>query len=236
MQPRRIRPKAAGGLVAMAALLLMGTAARAEVIYESATTTFTGETPTGGSAGGVQTDQEFWSGVRFFLDRAVIAEAIGGHFTTPVARGNDQIFGVIAAIESGLDVPDLDTDVVAQTLLTLPTPGTSADIKGGVSALLQPGWYALVFGSGRYGATSELAGAIKSNADGPVNQGIDLTFAIRVSDNVLIPQTAGARYFLEGREVPVSVIPEPGSMVLMGLGLVGAGLASAARRRRLARA
>jgi hypothetical protein len=104
-----------------------------------------------------------------------------------------------------------------------------------VSALLQPGWYALVFGSGRYGATSDFASAIKTNGSGPVNDGIDVTFALRTSDNALFLQAPGARFFLEGRYGGASVIPEPGAALLTGLGLLGVGLARAARRRALDR-
>jgi hypothetical protein len=233
MVNRSIRRTSTRCLIAAVALLTWGSAGRAELIYESATTVATGDTMN--SIGGTQTDLEFSSGVRFLLDEAVRAEAIGGHFATSVAVGNGQIFGVIAALDDGLDVPDLDTDVVAQTLLTLPTPGFSDNISGSVSVLLQPGWYALVFGSGRYGATSDFASAIKTNGNGPVNDGIDTTFTLRTSDNALFLQTPGARFFLEGRYEGASVIPEPGAALLTGLGLLGVGLAAAARRRVLNR-
>jgi hypothetical protein len=233
MANRLIRRTSTRCLVAAVSLLAWGSLGRAELIYESATTVSTGDTMN--SIGGTQTDLEFYSGVRFLLDEAVMAEAIGGHFATPLAVGNGQIFGVIAALDDGLDVPDLDTDVIAQTLLTLPTPGFSDNVSGSVSALLQPGWYALVFGSGRYGATSDFASAIKTNGSGPVNDGIDVTFALRTSDNALFLQAPGARFFLEGRYGGASVIPEPGAALLTGLGLLGVGLARAARRRALDR-
>ncbi len=227
---QQLRRMSSQGVIASLILLISGSTGRAEVIYESATTLVTGDVM--GSIGGVQTDLTFSSGVRFFLDQAVIAEAIGGHFATFSEVGNNQLFGVIAGLDSADDVPDLDTDVIAQTLLTLPTPGFSDNISGSVSVLLQPGWYALVFGSGRFGATSDFAGAIKTNGEGPVNVGIDVTFALRNSDDTLFLQSPGARYFLEGQ---AAVIPEPGAALLTGLGLSGVGLAAAARRR-LARA
>lgn len=234
MDFRRFRPGSTRCLIAAAALMVVASTGRAELIYESATTLVTGDSMN--SIGGTQADMAFYSGVRFFLDQAVQAEAIGGHFATSVASGNGQLFGVIAGLDGAGGVPDLDTGVIAQTLLTLPTPGFSDNISGSVSALLQPGWYALVFGSGRYGATSDFALAIKTNGSGPVNAGIDTTFALRTSDNALFLQAAGARFFLEGRYVGAAVVPEPGAALLMGLGLSGVALVSALRRRSLGRA
>ncbi len=80
---------------------------------------------------------------------AVIAQAIGG------APG--QVFGAIVALDGPDDFPesfDLSTsDVLGWRLLPIPT--ASNEVSAGLGVALEPGWYALVLGSGLFGAAGE---------------------------------------------------------------------------------
>jgi hypothetical protein len=61
------------------------------------------------------------------------------------------------------DSGDLSTsDVLGATILNFPDP--SAEVFGNLELHLDPGWYALVFGSGLFGAAG-LGGALLNNPD-----------------------------------------------------------------------
>lgn len=199
--------------------------ARAGVIFESATLIQTIAPGTFLSqAGGVQTDREFFAGVNFELTETTRITGIGGHFYLGVSSGNNTIFGVIvpvASLRAAPASPTLDSGVLATTLITLPTTGT-ADIAGAVDVTLGPGFYGVIFGAGKFGATGDAA-SIKTANNMPLNRGLVDTYVLRQPGGEQIFQVAGARYFVEG-----TVVPEP-SAALLGL-LGGAGLILARRR------
>ncbi len=70
-----------------------------------------------------------------------------------------QVYAGVVALAGQFDIPDstdLSTpDVVGVTLLTPISP--SANVSANLVLTLPPGWYALVFGSGLFGATGALA-------------------------------------------------------------------------------
>jgi hypothetical protein len=88
---------------------------------------------------------------------------VGGHFAAPSAG---TFFGAIVALDDAYDFPDsgdLSTpDVLGDAMLNFPT--TSAEVYGDPSLSLDSGWYALVFGSGLYGANGG-GGAPANNPD-----------------------------------------------------------------------
>ena len=87
---------------------------------------------------------------------------IGGHFVGGFSETD--FFGAIVGLTDSLDFPDsldLSTpDVISASTLTF--PDTSDEVFGGLSVNLQPGWYALVFGSGLFG-TDGRGSAPKNN-------------------------------------------------------------------------
>jgi len=100
---------------------------------------------------GANVSSAVFDGVRFELTAPAVIFEIGGHFVAPTSS---TFFGAIVKLDDDVDFPnsgDLSTpDVLGVTLLTFPAP--SAEVFGNLALSLDPGWYALVFGSGLYGA------------------------------------------------------------------------------------
>jgi hypothetical protein len=179
--------------------------ASAALLYQSAATLHTGPS---NSIGGVGVDPTFFSGVNFQVTTPVHVDDIGGHFGNFAVAGNNQVFGAIMPVSSISSVPtpsDLSSNVLATTLITLPAAGTSNNASGPMSLNLSPGFYAVIFGSGKFGATSNFAVAATSRDDGAANTGGVTTYALRQSDGAFFTQAPGARYFVDG------TVPEPGS-------------------------
>jgi hypothetical protein len=207
----------------------LGAAARGDLIYESAASLRTGVYNS--QAGGVETDASFDSGVNFFVSAPVIVQSIGGKFTPSPVAGNNEIFGAIVRVNGQFDTPDLATNLLGTTLITLPGNQDVEDVSGALSVTLTPGWYAVLFGTGRFGATGSAFAVIDFDGQ-PANTTGDVTYGVRKSDGALIPEAAGSRYFVLG----TAAVPEPSSAALALLGLAGVGVARLRARRARSRA
>jgi hypothetical protein len=100
-------------------------------------------------------------GARFELVETSVVTRIGGHFVGGFV--DSSFFGSIAKLDNENDFPNsgdfLTPDVVAIAILSFPNP--SAEAYGATSTVLEPGWYAVIFGSQLFGATGR--GAILRN-------------------------------------------------------------------------
>jgi hypothetical protein len=204
---------------AVACLLSLAPAAKADFLFQSATPLISGPFS---NASGVATGTQFFSGFTFQVTTPVHVTDIGGDFAATVEGG--QIFGTIVPVSGPLAPPnpaDLSNNV-GTTLLDLPSPLlTSANISGNLSADLSPGFYAVLFGSGKFGATSDFAIAITQQDGQQANAPIAgvLTYVIKEFDNSLIPQAPGARYFVEGTFIQPPAVPEPPTALLLAIGM-----------------
>lgn len=112
---------------------------------------------------GTNVSDSVFVGVRFQLNEHVVTSEIGGHF---VAAESGTFFGAIVALDDDDDFPDSDDlttpDVLGLTLLTFPM--SSDEVFADLALPLDPGWYALVFGSGRFQATAN-GGAVRNGSD-----------------------------------------------------------------------
>jgi hypothetical protein len=162
---------------------------------------------------GVNVHGSVFNGVRFELTQPVKTTEVGGHFviSSEISPGSPgTFFGAIVQLDDDSDFPDSDdlstSDVVAATTLVFPDP--SNEVVGNLIALLEPGWYALVFGSGLFG-TEGAGAALLNNIDlgTPYYVGFQSRFGWGERDS-----RSGERVFVNG-----VVIPEPASMVLSAL-------------------
>jgi len=117
------------------------------IIYESATMGAAGQT----NGWGLSWEQ--FIGSRFYVNQQVEVTAIGGHLTEWTA-GN--LFGAIIALTGPDDLPDgspfYSPEVVASTVFDPGYP--SSDFRTPLAVTLQPGYYALVFGTYELGASN----------------------------------------------------------------------------------
>jgi hypothetical protein len=145
-------------LIAVLGLYLLPYAApvaSAASIFESASlgqTGITAEQVRTQEVFGTHVSEEVFGGARFQVTKSWQVTRIGGHF---VGRANDSFFGAIVRLSNSADFPDssnLSTpDVLGVTNLEFSDP--SAEVFGNIAVTLQPGWHAVVFGSGLFGAT-----------------------------------------------------------------------------------
>ena len=111
--------------------------------------------PPHGLSGGSSIIPEQFLMIRFEVSGLVRTSQIGGLVGS--FGENAQVFGAIVALTDRDDVPDsvdLSTpDVLGHTLVRATEP---ASVNAGKLAVeLSEGWYAIVFGTGRFGATSD---------------------------------------------------------------------------------
>jgi hypothetical protein len=196
--------------------------ATAEILFESGTLG-----PTGTAEGAVPSTNvsaSIYPGVRFQLTQPVKTELIGGHFVDDLGG---TFFGAIVALEDANDFPNSEDratpDVLGVTQLTFPV--ASADVFGDLSVSLQPGWYALVFGTGRFG-TSGNGGATRNNTDigdpsyiafGPNLKWFNMDIFGDFFDN--------HRFVVLGE-----IVPEPSSISLLLVSAFGMAMRRIARR------
>lgn len=147
--------------VSFVGVLQIGSLAVAQpVLLESA------QLGTTGRVGGTSITINQHPGWRFEIAQPLQVQSVGGHLLSyPDNPGN--IFAAIVRLSS-IDAmpqgsPFTPEEIVATTTFRPPFP--SAEITTPLSATLRPGAYALVFGTGLFGATSE--GAIHNGPDQP---------------------------------------------------------------------
>ncbi|MEQ9668027.1 hypothetical protein [Coleofasciculus sp. G2-EDA-02] len=140
--------------IAVAALIMFGgstTAQASTLILESVPF----DSVDTGSRGGTDVDADQFLGWRFDLNSRLNVTDIGGTFFGFSSIPNRNIFGAIISL-NGIDAlplgnPFLPEEVLAVTTLT--TPIGHNDLLTPLEVRLEPGNYALVFGSGLFGAT-----------------------------------------------------------------------------------
>jgi hypothetical protein len=153
-------------LICLVCALFATPAANAATIFESGTLGSTGVTWSdlqNQTVPGTNINSGVFTGVRFELAQPVITSQVGGHF---VGGTVGTLFGAIVKLDNASDFPnsgDLSSaDVLGAATLTFPIP--SAEVFGNLNLSLNPGWYALVFGSGLFG-TSGYGGAVRNGTD-----------------------------------------------------------------------
>jgi len=199
----------------------------AAIIFESASLTQTGISAqdlfNGVPAVGVS--PQVFTGVKFQLLVQTRISRIGGHFVANTIDGGEgSVFGAIVTLDDEIDFPDSSDlsspDVLGSTLIPLPL--LSSDASGALSLLVDPGWYAVVFGSELFGAEG-FGGVLRNGAD------IGSPTYIGGQRNTIgfwreLPAMfINQRFFVEG-----FVIPEPSTAFFM---LFGVGSLLAVRQR-----
>lgn len=195
-----------------------GGRAAADVIHESAVLGPTGV------VFGVSLSTGQYVGSRFHLDSPVQVEQIGGHLV-----GTGTLFGAIVSLSGHGALPSgnpFDGTTVASTVFNAGFPST--DFRTPLSVQLPPGDYALIFGSGQFGATGN-GFMLNNNTDIPGQASYIISNSLNWSNSPF----SNMRFVVEG--AVGTVIPEPSTLTLLALGTAGL-LGYGWRRRRRGRA
>ncbi len=148
---------------------------------------------------GIGLSSMFWPGFRFEVppgcNATLTRVGLTADSSTNVTHTH---FAAIVALTGPIDYPDDPTlqgaDVLGMTTMSL--PGTvESTTSGALSLILEPGWYAAVFGAGAFDAT--LADALVASRD-ESGQCTNLTnpFTIRTSDGNYAGQSASPHMFV----------------------------------------
>jgi hypothetical protein len=179
--------------------------ARGEIIHQTAEPGIAGEK----SGSGLSLSSEFYAASNFQVLQTVETGSIGGHLKDFESEGD--IFGAIVRTTGPTDrisPSDLEgEDLLGATRILLPYP--SDHVGGNLRVTLEPGWYAVVFGSGRFGADGE-GGALLGNPHDETSN----VYTIRTSDGSSSLFEPGIRFFVDSAPVPtLTAIYETGQLV-----------------------
>jgi hypothetical protein len=206
-------------ILAALGLLVPACPGRAAVIFETSAT----PGPPGQSGAAIYDGQ--YIGVRFQLAHTVTIDQIGLRMAGFVPGS---IFGAIVSLSSMSDFPDSihpfdSPDVLATTLLPVPT-GEATDVTANIGPVALPaGAYALVFGAGEFGANGTGGATTNNTPIGPQSY-----FFWNRGNGIYVDGGYGdaPRLYVLG------VIPEPSSAAATGAVIAAAAFARGDRRRR----
>jgi hypothetical protein len=202
-----------GGLAVVLGSWLFGAVqADAGIILESATLGPTGQN------GGISVGNEQYLAARFQVGTAVTVDHIGGHLAEFHPGG---LFGAIVQLSGPAALPSflpsaIASNALASTVFT--APSSSADILVPLSVTLAPGDYALVFGSGAFGASGDGVMA-EGNTDTAQASYIAADLNNNTWNDAGSHQTT--RFVVTGQSIvpgPAAIIPA-GTATMTGLGL-----------------
>ncbi|NOZ38880.1 MAG: hypothetical protein GXP24_01470 [Planctomycetes bacterium] len=203
-----MKTKAIQSFVAATLVIATCTNGRAEtILFESATLGLNGmswQNVFDRVVLAVNVTNSSYQGVRFELTQPVVTTQVGGHFVAP-PNSDSVFFAAIVELDNAIDFPDSEDlstpDVLGTNLLAFPEP--SGEVWADLELSLNPGWYALVFGSGLFGA-SGTGGAIRNSIgiDSPDYIGFQSGFGWGA-------RVPGKRFVIKG-----TIVPEPTSFVL----------------------
>lgn len=153
--------------------------------------------PSGASSGLVCNDT-FWPGFQFEVRATAHLFAVGvqGHVDASV---DGTVHVTVYRLTGSGVAPDVaaPSAVVAPTLIALPGGIDSAVVPAPADAVLDPGWYALVVGTGAYGATATSATIPSGGGSGCISlPGSGYPFTIRRTDGSYILQGASPHLFV----------------------------------------
>ena len=189
--------------------------AQGDIIYESATLG-----PAGQNGGATLAGSQY-SGSRFSLNDPVQVQGMGGHM---FGIDGGSLFGAIVSLSGSSALPSgspFDTTTMAATTFTLPI-GADADVTVPLSLELQPGNYAIIFGSGQFGA-SGLGAMPMDNIDIP---GQASYFAWVNNNGWIDGSISQTRFVVYG-----DVVPEPGTFALFAIASGAIALLNGQRRK-----
>lgn len=145
------------------------------------------------------------NGHTFRLRERTTVTGIGMHAS---AFSNQTIYAGIYKLGTPWSTPDAvgESNLLGTTLLNVPVGGPT-QISAPLSMTLEPGWYAVMTGTGRHGATAPTFGVTITPVDTPTTPNSIGPYSINATTNARVFQGTSTRYFVTGETLP----PQPPS-------------------------
>lgn len=156
-----------------------------------------------GATAGILFSPNFWSGFRFDIPGPVPARVTRVGIQLTPEPGPGTIFAALVRLTDANDFPDDPAlgggDVLTVVSIAVPaTAGTSVVVSATLDQTLAPGWYAVVYGTGAFGATLASGNIPSAGGGGCRSLGAGrFPFTIRQSDGMFILQGAEPHMFVE---------------------------------------
>lgn len=185
--------------------------------------------PTGSASVGYFLSSAQQIGTPFSTTQAYTVTDVGINGGLNPGTGNNEIFLALVPVDPVTLLPTSQTlsNAVFHTVFT--APATNSDLSFNTNFTLAPGQYALIAGSGLFGATGQ--GFLTSTE---TSLGQPTYFIGQPKGGTYTYHSAGApfsRFFVDG--TPANAVPEASSVVSFGLMLsLGLGGFAVARRRK----
>ena len=188
------------------------------------------------SSGYTIADYQF-VGWRFQINETLQVRDIGGHF---LGLADREIFGAIAPLSDPTALPqgipeDLEELSLAATTFSVPNsndpPPSTVVFLTPLSVTLTPGYYALIFGSGLFGASGSDAMALPGDQqDFPNSSYFFATSGVGLATTWINGGLSDVYFVVEGEPISSTPVPESSSTFsLLAFGVLGT--ASILRRR-----
>ena len=155
--------------------------------------------------GGLGITSTAFPGHTFRLTEPAHVTALGGRLTGSSGRS---VFAALYRVDTPWTPPDVpgDSRLLASTLL-VPASNAVQDVSGPVDLILEPGWYAIVLGLDRHGATAtshQVSLATNGMPQAPMSRG---TYSVDPATGATVTHLPRFRLFVAGHWLA----PEPQS-------------------------
>ena len=162
--------------------------------------------------GGIGVSDTFFPGHTFRLTQRAHISAVGTQLSSFNAVS---VFAGLYRIGTPVSPADVvnDSNLVAVTLLDVPAGGVATEVSGTMDVDLDPGWYALIIGQGRHGATATNFNVTlkpSGNPSAPQSWG---PYSVNTSSGQLVLQGTTARLFVRGQLLPSEPPPAGGFLL-----------------------
>ncbi len=163
---------------------------------------FVFESSAAGDAGGGIAISANPSGITFRVTERTEVSEVGAELSR-FGAGTHTVYAALHRVGTPVSTPDAvgETGLLATSLLTVDST-TPNDVAAPLSATLEPGWYALVIGTGRHGATAPDFFATLNHTGQPTAPQTRGPYTVNATTNAFVLQGVNLRVFLRGHALP----------------------------------